>query len=66
MCRPPVACRGGQTFNFMVIIGRRAPPVLPAGARGFMMMLLTTWQGSSNVQALLARARKQTFFTGFP
>jgi hypothetical protein len=51
------------TLIFMVIIGRRAPPVLEAGARNFMMQLLTIWQGSSSVLAFLAPAKKRTFLS---
>ena len=51
------------TLIFMVIIGRRAPPVLEAGARNFMMQLLTIWQGSSSVLAFLAPVKKRTFLS---
>ena len=47
----------------MVIIGRRAPTVLEVDARGFMMRLLTMWQGSSSVMAFLAPAKRQTFLS---
>jgi hypothetical protein len=59
-----VQCVGAvRGLIFMVIIGRRAPPVLEAGARDFTMMLLTIWQGSSSVPVFLAPAKKQTYLS---